>query len=164
MRMRLVHDEQGQPSEVVGAWLDITDRKRAEEEQSKLREQLLRAQKLETVGRLAGGVAHDFNNLLTVINGYSALLLRKLKEDDPMHEGLTEIRIAGERAAALSQQLLLFSRKQALQPKRVNLNEIVRELERMLDRFSARTFTSNRFWMPHWDRFWPIRDSCIRVS
>jgi len=73
------------------------------------------AQKLESVGRLAAGWAHDFNYLLTVINGYSRLLLGSLKSDDPLRGGLEEIHKAGERAAALIQQLLAFSRKQILQ-------------------------------------------------
>jgi two-component system cell cycle sensor histidine kinase/response regulator CckA len=132
--IRMIRDETGQPLEAVGAWLDITERKRAAEEQSKLREQLQQAQKLESVGRLAAGVAHDFNNLLTVINGYSDVLLRRLKPDDLLHESAREIRQAGARAAGLVRQLLLLSRKQIAQPAEVNLNDIVREVEKMLAR------------------------------
>jgi len=79
-----------------------------------IRQQLQQAQKLESIGRLAGGVAHDFNNLLTVINGYSGLLLRTLTPTIPFARALTEISIAGERAAALSRQLLLLSPKQVV--------------------------------------------------
>ena len=132
--MRLIRDAKEQPSDVVGAWSDITELKRAEEEQAKLREQLQQAQKLESVGRLAGGVAHDFNNLLTVINGYSDMLLGQLTAEDPMRESVAEVRTAGERAAALVGQLLLLSRKQVTQPREVNLNEIITEVERMLGR------------------------------
>ncbi len=132
--MRLIRDETGGASEVVGAWTDITERKRAEEEKSKLREQLQQAQKLESVGRLAGGVAHDFNNLLTVINGYCDLLLRKLASADPMHESVTEIRKAGQRAAELTGQLLLLSRKQVTQTTEVNPNDIISEIGKMLAR------------------------------
>jgi len=132
--MRLIRDEAGRAAEVVGAWSDITERKRAEEEQFKLREQLQQAQKLETVGRLAGGVAHDFNNLLTVINGYSDLLLKKLMAGDPMHESVAEIRQAGQRATELVRQLLLLSRRQVTQASEVNLNDIITEVGRMLAR------------------------------
>jgi PAS domain S-box-containing protein len=132
--MRLIRDETGQPSEAVGAWSDITERKRAEEEQSKLREQLQQAQKLESVGRLAAGVAHDFNNLLTVINGYGDMLLKQLTPDDPMHESVSEMREAGQRAAVLVRQLLLLSRKQVTQASEVNLNDIITEVGKMLAR------------------------------
>ena len=132
--MRLIRDEAGRPAEAVGAWSDITERKQAEEEQSKLREQLQQAQKLESVGRLAGGVAHDFNNLLTVINGYSDLLLKELIPGDPMHENVAEIRQAGQRATELVRQLLLLSRKQVTQASEVNLNDIITEVGKMLAR------------------------------
>jgi CheY-like chemotaxis protein len=95
---------------------------------------LRQAQKLESVGRLAAGVAHDFNNLLTVINGYSRLLLGSLKADDPLRGGLEEIHKAGERAAALIQQLLAFSRKQILQPRVLDLNRVVDKMRPMLER------------------------------
>ena len=87
--------------------------------------QLRQAQKIETVGQLAGGIAHDFNNLLTVINGYSDVLLHRLGETDPSRREVGEIRKAGERAAALTRQLLAFSRKQVMEAKSVDLNEIV---------------------------------------
>jgi signal transduction histidine kinase/CheY-like chemotaxis protein len=132
--MRLVRDATGLPSEVVGALSDITERKRAEEEQSKLREQLQQAQKLESVGRLAGGVAHDFNNLLTVMNGYADILLKELTPPDPMLEMIGEIRRAGQRAADLTRQLGLLSRKQVVQASEVNLNDVITEVEKMLAR------------------------------
>jgi PAS domain S-box-containing protein len=112
---------------VQAALRDITSRKRMEAES-------LQAQKMESVGRLAGGVAHDFNNLLTVINGYSDLLLNQLKPGDPARSSLEEIRKAGDRAAALTQKLLVFSRKQAVQPKPLNLNDVVIDAEKMLTR------------------------------
>ena len=132
--IRRIHDETGLRSEGVGAWSDITGRKNAEEEQARLREQLQQAQKLESVGRLAGGIAHDFNNLLTVINGYSSMLLKQMPPGDWKHDGLEEIHLAGERAAALSRQLLVMSRKSVVQTRNVNLNEIVAEVEKMLGR------------------------------
>jgi PAS domain S-box-containing protein len=132
--IRLIREEAGPAREAVGAWSDITDQKRAEEEQTRLREQLQQAQKLESVGRLAGGVAHDFNNLLTVINGYTSMLLEELTPDNPMHESVMEIKIAGERGAALSQQLLVLSRKNVVQQKYINLNDIIVEVEKMLGR------------------------------
>jgi PAS domain S-box-containing protein len=113
---------------------DITERKRAEEEKTKLQHQLAQAQKMESIGRLAGGVAHDFNNLLTVINGYSKLLLRDLKEGDPLRDSLEEISKAGERAAGLTRQLLAFSRKQILEPRRLDINGVVTDLRPMLER------------------------------
>jgi len=89
---------------------DITDRQRAEEERELLQDQLAQAQKMESVGRLAGGVAHDFNNLLTVINGYAAFLSNQLAVRDPLRGYALEIGNAGERAASLTSQLLAFGR------------------------------------------------------
>ena len=106
---------------------DITDRRRLEE-------QLRQAQKMEAIGQLAGGVAHDFNNLLTAILGYCNLMLDELPREDPLRSDLQEIHSAGERAAALTRQLLAFSRRQMLQPQIVDINTIVQQLEKLLRR------------------------------
>jgi len=106
---------------------DITERKQLEE-------QLQHAQKMEAVGMLAGGVAHDFNNLLTAIIGYSDLARLALRADDPLHHYLTEIRTAGDRATALTRQLLAFSRKQVLQPRVLAINSLVTDVSKMLRR------------------------------
>ncbi len=103
-------------------------------EQKKLEAQFLQAQKMEAVGRLAGGVAHDFNNLLTVINTNSQLALMDLKEWDPLREKFESIQTAGERAANLTRQLLAFSRRQIVEMKVISLNTILRDLEKMLRR------------------------------
>ena len=118
----------------IGDALARRELRRTEAERKRIEVQLQQAQKLESVGRLAGGVAHDFNNLLTVINGYSDMLLENRRPDDPIYETVTEIRTAGERAAGLTRQLLLFSRKQVTKPQPVNLNDIVAEVEKMLGR------------------------------
>jgi len=123
----VVCDENGQPEYVQGFLMDITERKLAEEERDRLREELHHAQKLEAVGRLAGGVAHDFNNMLTAIKGYSELLLAGLGEDSPLRDEAEQIRRAAEQASALPRQLLAFSRKQVLAPKLVDLNDVVSE-------------------------------------
>jgi two-component system cell cycle sensor histidine kinase/response regulator CckA len=116
-----------QTAAVMGVARDITERKRLERE-------FAQAQKMEAIGRLAGGVAHDFNNLLTAILGYADLLLGTVPGDSDVASDLREIRNAGERASRLTRQLLTFSRKQAFSPKIVNLNDVVGELQKMLNR------------------------------
>jgi PAS domain S-box-containing protein len=106
---------------------DVTERR-------KLEEQLRLSQKLESVGMLAGGIAHDFNNLLTVITGYSELTLRRLDKADPLAENIEEIKNAAVRATTLTRQLLAFSRKQVLQPKVLDLNSVIANIEKMLGR------------------------------
>jgi two-component system, cell cycle sensor histidine kinase and response regulator CckA len=96
--------------------------------------QLRQSHKMEAVGRLAGGVAHDFNNVLTAIFGYADLLIDQIPQDDPRHADVQEIRKAAERAAALTRQLLAFSRKQMIQPRVLNLNDVVVSLEMLLSR------------------------------
>jgi len=125
-------DKQGGFRGSLGMLTDITERTLAEAERAKLEDQLRQAQKLESIGRLAGGVAHDFNNLLTVINGYSELLLKGLTPDDPARAYVLQIREAGERAANLTQQLLAFSRKQVIQPQPLNLNALVADAKTFL--------------------------------
>jgi two-component system cell cycle sensor histidine kinase/response regulator CckA len=112
---------------VVVLSIDVTESRRLEA-------QLRHAQKMEAVGRLAGSVAHDFNNMLSVILGYSSLVLADLKPVDPLRADIDMIRIAGEKAAALTRQLLAFSRQQVLAPRVLDLNEVVMGSERMLSR------------------------------
>jgi PAS domain S-box-containing protein len=111
----------------IGIGQDITERKALEE-------QLRQAQKMEAIGQLAGGIAHDFNNLLTAVIGYSELAMAKLKKGDPLGLYIGQIRQAGDRAGALTNQLLAFSRKQVLQPKLLNLNSVVSGIESLLRR------------------------------
>lgn len=113
---------------------DVTEQRRIEEERQQLEQQLRQSQKLESIGQLAGGIAHDFNNLLTAINGYSELTLQRLDPDSPARATLEQIKKAGLRAASLTSQLLAFSRKQVLQPKILDLNSIVSNVDNMLRR------------------------------
>lgn len=127
-------DAEGKAVRMVGLNQDITGSKRAQQERERLLEQLAQAQRMESIGCLAGGVAHDFNNLLTVINGYSELALKEMCEDDPLRKTLREIHQAGERAAALTGQLLAYSRKQVLQPQVLELNVVLEGMRAMLER------------------------------
>ncbi|HEU0014895.1 MAG TPA: ATP-binding protein [Longimicrobium sp.] len=113
---------------------DVTARKQADEALRRSEQQLLQVQKMDTVGRLASGVAHDFNNLLTAIRGNAELLLADVPPDSPSREDVEEIRRAADRAAALTRQLLAFSRRQVLQARVLDLNDSVRAMERMLPR------------------------------
>ena len=125
LAVALVRDADGKPDYVIAMAEDVT-------EQRQLEEQLRQSQKLEAIGRLAGGVAHDFNNMLTAIGGYTALALEHAPDGSVLHGDLEEIRKATDRAALLTRQLLAFSRKQVLMPELLNLNGIVLELESML--------------------------------
>ncbi|HZW35961.1 MAG: PAS domain S-box protein [Deltaproteobacteria bacterium] len=122
-----VRDDGGRLTGLRGTVHDITERK-------KLQEQVCRSQKMEAVGKLAGGIAHEFNNLMTVVTGYCELLLAKRSPDDPDRHAIEEIEKAGDQATLLTRQLLAFSRKQILQPKVISLNEIVYGIETMLER------------------------------
>jgi len=112
----------------------VIDHKRAEREREEAQSRFLQAQKMEAIGRLTGGIAHDFNNLLTAINGFAQLLQIDLPSSDPRQEYVARIREAGQRAAQLTRQLLAFSRKQIIAPRVVNLNEVVRDMDKMLRR------------------------------
>jgi two-component system, cell cycle sensor histidine kinase and response regulator CckA len=122
-----VFDSSGKIINYVAVKRDIT-------KQVTLEQQLFQSQKMEAIGRLAGGVAHDFNNLLTAIMGYSEILRNSLKGQDALMSDVEEIRKAGERAASLTRQLLAFSRKQIIQPRVLNLNSIVIDMNKMLRR------------------------------
>lgn len=123
----VVRNRDGDVEKLVIVNRDITERKQLEQ-------QLHRSQKLEAVGRLSGGVAHDFNNILGLIIGYSEALQERIPADDPYREAVDEIQNAGKRAAALTQQLLAFSRKQVLEPRILSLNTIITDIEKMLRR------------------------------
>ena len=124
----------GRVTGMVGVARDISERKLAEQNRALLEDQLRQAQKLESIGRLAGGIAHDFNNLLTVINGYGDMMLAELNADHPLHDSISDIRAAGERAADLTRGLLAFSRKQAIEQKPIPLNALLTGSQPLLQR------------------------------
>ncbi|MFY9691701.1 MAG: PAS domain S-box protein [Candidatus Acidiferrales bacterium] len=143
----------GATGEINGAIcmaLDVTDRKQLEE-------QFRQAQKMEAVGRLAGGVAHDFNNLLMVIQGYADLLAERLPAGDSLRRNAEQIQTAAQRASALTRQLLAFSRKQIMEPKVLSVHTIVAEMEKMLRRLIGEdidlvTSTVPELWLVKADR------------
>jgi two-component system cell cycle sensor histidine kinase/response regulator CckA len=120
-------DENDNVQFIGAVGVDVTDRRRLED-------QLRQSQKMEAIGRLAGGVAHDFNNLLTVISGYGHMIMRGLTPDDPLHSCIEEVLRAASRAASLTNQLLAFSRRQVIQPKTLDLNVLVANMDRLLRR------------------------------
>jgi two-component system cell cycle sensor histidine kinase/response regulator CckA len=126
-----IADAMGRPRHLLGVSIDITEQKLATD---KLHDQLRQAQKMEAIGRLAGGVAHDFNNLLSVIMGHVSLAIEGVFEDDPLRAQLDEVLGASLRARDLTRQLLAFSRQQVLEPRIVDLNRVIGSLERMLER------------------------------
>jgi PAS domain S-box-containing protein len=131
---QVIRNKKGRITGIRSMIEDITERRRAEEALQKSEEQLRQWQRVEAIGRLAGGVAHDFNNLLMTIKGCSELLLGGLDQSDPRRDEVEEIRKAAERATALTRQLLAFGRRQVLQPQVLDLNEVVANMDRMLQR------------------------------
>ncbi|MGD9874617.1 MAG: PAS domain S-box protein [Kiritimatiellia bacterium] len=134
---------------------DITGRKRAEEEKAVLEGRLQQAQKMEAVGRLAGGVAHDFNNILGIILGFTDMTLDLMDPAQPLAAYLKEVRKAAESAAAITRQLLAFARKQPATPKVLNLNETVEGLLRMLQRLIGEDIALD--WRPTKANLWPVK-------
>jgi PAS domain S-box-containing protein len=127
MTITPVRDQRGEITHFIAIKAEVTERKRLEQ-------QLRQAQKMEAVGRLAGGVAHDFNNLLTIISGYGGLLLEHPGTVEPLRGYVNEIKNASDRAASLTRQLLAFSRQQVLAPRVLGLNAVVANIEKMLKR------------------------------
>jgi two-component system sensor histidine kinase EvgS len=127
-------DADGQALYFVNTIVDITERKRGEEDRERLQSQLIQAQRMESVGRLAGGVAHDFNNMLSVIIGYAELALDKVSAKDPLHDDLKEIFSAARRATDITRQLLAFARRQTIRPRVLDLNVTLERMLKMLRR------------------------------
>ena len=144
----------GDKTLLAGYTIDITDRKRANEEKIKLQGQLLQSQKMESIGRLAGGVAHDFNNMLGVILGHAEMALGQADPRQPLHANLQEIRKAAERSADLTRQLLAFARRQTISPKVLDLNETVAGMINMLQRLIGEDIELN--WLPGIN-LWPVK-------
>lgn len=137
-----------------GIAVDITEQKNAENALIASEEQLRQSQKLESIGILAGGLAHDFNNMLTAINGYSDLILRKVEKEDPVRRHVEEIKKAGERSAELTRQLLAFSRRQILQPTKLDLNSVIADTASMLKRLIGEDVTVTTKFAPE---LWKIQ-------
>ncbi|WP_408999260.1 PAS domain S-box protein [Syntrophus buswellii] len=148
-----IPDRNGKPAYLLGISEDITERKRAEEEQDKLRAQFAQAQKMESIGRLAGGVAHDFNNMLGVIIGYTDLAFSRVDPAHPVAAGLQQIRKAAERSANLTRQLLAFARKQTIVPKVLDLNETLESMLKFLRRLIGEDI--DLIWQPG-NGLWPV--------
>jgi two-component system, cell cycle sensor histidine kinase and response regulator CckA len=149
-----VRDEQG--GYVARFWFfeDITTRRRAEQERARLEGQLHQAMKMQSVGRLAGGVAHDFNNMLGVILGHTEMALRSVRGSDPVHTDLTAIHAAAARSAALTRQLLAFASKQTALPQRLDLNTVISKSFHMLQRLISEDVALH--WRPTVG-LWPVR-------
>ncbi|MDO8835796.1 MAG: PAS domain S-box protein [Vicinamibacterales bacterium] len=138
----------------VGMVQDITESVRAQEERQRLQAQLIQAQKLESVGRLAGGVAHDFNNMVGVIIGVTEMALERVSPESPLHAELQEIWTAARRSAALTRQLLTFARKQTVAPRLLDLNETVESVLKMLRRLIGENV--DLVWEPG-ARLWSVK-------
>jgi len=150
---RVIRDENGQITEIFSFGSDVTKRKQAEEEQEKLRDQLLQAQKMESIGRLAGGVAHDFNNMLGVIIGHAELALDNVDQESRVRRDLEQILAAAERSADLTRQLLAFARKQPIAPKVLDLNQSIAMMLTMLRRLIGEQI--ELCWKPG-ENLWPV--------
>jgi two-component system, cell cycle sensor histidine kinase and response regulator CckA len=149
-----VRDEHGALRHYLSTIIDITERKNAEAEKANLQAQLLQSQKMESVGRLAGGVAHDFNNMLGVILGHAELALEKLDPGQPLHSDLRAIRNAAERSADLTRQLLAFARKQTVSPRILDINDTVSGMLKMLQRLIGEDI--HLVWIPG-AKLWPVK-------
>ena len=151
---RLEYDADGEPVRLIGISQDITERKRADLEKVQLEAQLQQAQKMESIGRLAGGVAHDFNNMLSVILGHAQLAEMDLEPNAPLRDHLEEIRRAAESSATITGQLLAFARKQAIIPEMLDLNGRVGGILKMLQRLIGEDIKLN--WRPG-AGLWPVK-------
>lgn len=139
----------------------LAERKRAEKENLRLQEQLSQSQKLESIGRLAGGVAHDFNNMLSVILGHAEMALARVRPDDPLHARLKEIQDAGQRSADLTRQLLTFARKQTIAPRVLDINAATESMLKLLRRLIGENL--HLAWAPGKD-LWPVKIDPVQLN
>jgi len=151
---KTLKDRDGRTEGILAIGYDITERKRAEAEKEKLQTQLSQAHKMESVGRLAGGVAHDFNNMLGVILGHVEFALEKAEQGHELHADLKEIQTAATRSAAITKQLLAFARKQTISPKQIDLNDTVETMLNMLRRLIGEDI--DLVWKP-FAYLWPVK-------
>lgn len=153
-RISPVFDQGGAICNYVAIKTDITDRLRLREERSHLEEQMRQAQKMESIGRLAGGVAHDFNNMLSIITGYAEIASDKVAKHDPLRDDLHQILEAAMRSRDLTRQLLAFARRQTVKPRVVDLNEVLEKSRKMLGRLIGEDIDLRL--MPG-EGLWPVR-------
>ncbi len=151
----------GGTNAVLAIVKDITERKKGEAEQEKLQAQLAQAQKMESVGRLAGGVAHDFNNMLGVILGHTEMVLQQVSSDEPLHANLEAIQEAAKRSADLTGQLLAYARKQTVAPRVVDLNDTIEKMLNLLRRLIGEDI--DLAWQPG-RRVWPIKMDTAQID
>jgi PAS domain S-box-containing protein len=151
----------GQDAELYCIDIDLSDRLQAEAEKEKLQTHLLQAQKMESVGRLAGGVAHDFNNMLGVILGHVELAMEKVEKKHRLYSDLIEIKTAAQRSADLTRQLLTFARKQTISPKQLNLNDTVESMLKMLRRLIGEDI--DLIWQPA-AHLWPVKMDSSQID
>ena len=149
-----VLNQEGGVIEIIGVGRDITEKKEAEQKQARLENQFRQAQKMESVGRLAGGVAHDFNNMLGIILGNTEMAMEAIAPDDRLHDNLSEIFSAARRSADITRQLLAFARKQTIEPKVLDLNRTIKSMLKMLQRLIGEDI--DLAWLPD-KKVWPVR-------
>ncbi len=157
----VLKDGSRRPIRTVGAVRDVTDSKKAEDERGVLQAQYAQAQKMESVGRLAGGVAHDFNNMLSVIRGHAEWVLRQIDPESPLRPDLLQIQAAAQRSADLTRQLLAFARKQTIVPQVLNLNNTVEGMLKMLSRLIGENV--DVVWVPSIG-IWPVRIDPVQID
>jgi PAS domain S-box-containing protein len=156
-----LRDPDGRPEGILGVTRDIGERRAEQDERERLEEELHRAQRLESVGRLAGGVAHDFNNLLAVILNYADFIAAELRPGDAMMEDVDQIRQAGRRAAELTRQLLAFSRKQVMRPEVIDVGAVLGEVETLLGRTIGEDVELTAVCDP---QLWPVKADPGRIQ
>ncbi|MCM2286421.1 MAG: PAS domain-containing protein [Desulfobacula sp.] len=150
----VLRDDSGAPLKVIGVIQDITEQKESLKQKEKLENELIQAQKMESIGTLAGGIAHDFNNMLSIILGNSEIMMDDIGPDHPCSSNLKEIRNAAQRSADLTRQLLAFARKQTISPKILNPNHVIEGMLKMLKRLIGEDI--DLLWQPQTD-LWPVK-------